>query len=45
MLIRRHGFAKVQNVLISMNVPQAGYRQIIRYFEYAELFRVSGADW
>ncbi|KAH6574808.1 hypothetical protein BASA50_006830 [Batrachochytrium salamandrivorans] len=44
-LIRRHGFAKVQNVLISMNVPQASYRHIIRYFEYAELFRVAGSDW
>ncbi|KAI8923972.1 Chs5p-Arf1p-binding proteins-domain-containing protein [Entophlyctis helioformis] len=44
-LIKRHGLAKVQNALISMNVPTPSYRHITRYFEYAELFRVAGAEW
>ncbi|KND00333.1 uncharacterized protein SPPG_04655 [Spizellomyces punctatus DAOM BR117] len=44
-LMRRHGLAKVQNALISMNLPQHEYRLITRYFEYAELFSVTGAKW
>ncbi|KAJ3157715.1 hypothetical protein HDU89_000092 [Geranomyces variabilis] len=44
-LIRRHGLAKVQNALISMNLPQHEYRLITRYFEYAELFSVVGSKW
>ncbi|KAI8847522.1 Chs5p-Arf1p-binding proteins-domain-containing protein [Chytridium lagenaria] len=32
-LIRRHGLAKVQNALISMNIPQRQYRLVTRYFE------------
>ncbi|KAJ3077731.1 hypothetical protein HK102_005007, partial [Quaeritorhiza haematococci] len=38
-LIRRHGLAKVQNALISMNIPQKQYRLITRFFEYCELFQ------
>ncbi|KAL2913058.1 bud site selection protein [Polyrhizophydium stewartii] len=44
-LVRRHGLQKVQNALISMNIPPASYRQITRYFEYAEVFRVAGSEW
>ncbi|KAI8907663.1 Chs5p-Arf1p-binding proteins-domain-containing protein [Powellomyces hirtus] len=44
-IIRRHGLAKVQNALISMNLPQHEYRLITRYFEYAELFSVVGSKW
>ncbi|KAJ3219428.1 hypothetical protein HDU67_001259 [Dinochytrium kinnereticum] len=32
-LIRRHGLAKVQNALISMNIPQRQYRLVTKYFE------------
>ncbi|KAI8819368.1 Chs5p-Arf1p-binding proteins-domain-containing protein [Fimicolochytrium jonesii] len=44
-LIGKHGLAKVQNALISMNLPQQEYRLITRYFEYAELFSVVGSKW
>ncbi|KAJ3012672.1 hypothetical protein HKX48_006160 [Thoreauomyces humboldtii] len=44
-LIKVHGLAKVQNALISMNLPQHEYRLITRYFEYAELFSVVGSKW
>ncbi|KAJ3108962.1 hypothetical protein HDU97_009695 [Phlyctochytrium planicorne] len=44
-LIRRHGLAKVQNALISLNIPQRQYRLVTRYFEYAELFRITGVMW
>jgi hypothetical protein len=44
-LIRKHGLAKVMNVLISLNTPPASYKLITRYFEYAELFKVMGYNW
>ncbi|KAI9094924.1 Chs5p-Arf1p-binding proteins-domain-containing protein [Phlyctochytrium arcticum] len=44
-LIRHHGLAKVQNALISMNLPQHEYRLITRFFDYAELFSVTGSKW
>ncbi|KAI8909184.1 Chs5p-Arf1p-binding proteins-domain-containing protein [Gorgonomyces haynaldii] len=44
-IIGKHGLVKVQNALISMNVPQHTYRHITQYFEYAELFSVDGHDW
>ncbi|KAJ3417087.1 hypothetical protein HDV05_006946 [Chytridiales sp. JEL 0842] len=44
-LIGKHGLAKVQNGVISLNVPQRQYRLMTRYFEYAELFSVKGALW
>ncbi|KAJ1566230.1 hypothetical protein HK405_010649, partial [Cladochytrium tenue] len=44
-LVRKYGYQKVHNVLISMNASQKSYRLITRYFEYAETFRISGVDW
>lgn len=44
-VIRKHGLAKVMNVLISLNTPPASYKLITRYFEYAELFKVMGYNW
>ncbi|KAJ3389829.1 hypothetical protein HDU92_000851 [Lobulomyces angularis] len=41
-LIKKNGFAKVQNALLAMNIPQKNYRMITRYFEYAEFFKVEG---
>ncbi|KAI9014612.1 Chs5p-Arf1p-binding proteins-domain-containing protein [Gaertneriomyces semiglobifer] len=44
-IISRHGLAKVQNALISLNLPQHEFRLITRFFEYAELFSVEGSKW
>ncbi|KAJ3049906.1 hypothetical protein HK097_009098, partial [Rhizophlyctis rosea] len=44
-LITKHGLAKVQNALISMHVPKHQYPLVTRFFEYAELFSVSGSKW
>ncbi|RKO83501.1 Chs5p-Arf1p-binding proteins-domain-containing protein [Blyttiomyces helicus] len=44
-IIRRHGLAKVQNALISMNIPKRNFQLVTRYFEYAELFSVAGSTW
>lgn len=44
-IIRRHGLAKVQNVLISMNVPQKSFKLVTRFFDFAEAFRVEGVSW
>ncbi|KAI8805086.1 Chs5p-Arf1p-binding proteins-domain-containing protein [Cladochytrium replicatum] len=44
-LIRRHGLAKVQYGLMSMNIPQKTFKLVTRYFEYAELFKIEGVNW
>ncbi|KAJ3281637.1 hypothetical protein HK104_011356 [Borealophlyctis nickersoniae] len=44
-IIRRHGLAKVQNALISMNISKKQYPLVTRFFEYAELFSVAGSNW
>ncbi|KAK9765435.1 bud site selection protein [Basidiobolus ranarum] len=44
-LIKTHGLSKVQNVLISMNLPAPVYKIVTRYFTYAELFKIDGSEW
>lgn len=44
-LIRKHGLAKVQNVLISMNLPAKQFRLVSRIFDYAESWRLEGVEW
>ena len=44
-LITRHGLHKVQNQLISMNISQATFKSMSRYFEYADVFSVPGSEW
>ncbi|KAJ3027208.1 UNVERIFIED_CONTAM: hypothetical protein HDU68_004258 [Siphonaria sp. JEL0065] len=43
-LIGRHGYQKVHNVLIALNVPQRNFKLIMKFFEYAQFFGVSGND-
>jgi hypothetical protein len=43
-LIHANGLTKVQNALVAMNVQATIYRKVTLYFEYAELFRVSGCN-
>ncbi|KAL1920801.1 uncharacterized protein VTP21DRAFT_11436 [Calcarisporiella thermophila] len=43
-LVRRHGLSKVQNVLISMNVPPYAFKLVTRFLNYVETFRVEGWD-
>ncbi|ORX94947.1 chaps-domain-containing protein [Basidiobolus meristosporus CBS 931.73] len=44
-LIKNHGLSKVQNVLISMNLPAPVYKIVTRYFAHAELFKIDGSEW
>ncbi|CAO3594242.1 unnamed protein product [Absidia cylindrospora] len=44
-LIRTEGLSKMQNVLTSMNLPQAVQKLMRRYFDYGELFRVEGYEF
>ncbi|KAI8089750.1 Chs5p-Arf1p-binding proteins-domain-containing protein [Halteromyces radiatus] len=43
-LIRTEGLSKMQNVLTSMNLPQAVQKLMRRYFDYGELFKVEGYE-
>lgn len=45
MLIRTEGLSKMQNVLTSMNLPQAVQKLMRRYFDYGELFQVEGYEF
>ncbi|KAJ3143095.1 hypothetical protein HK100_011394 [Physocladia obscura] len=36
-LIGRHGYQKVHNVLIALNVPARNFKLIMRYYEYAQM--------
>ncbi|KAJ3199494.1 hypothetical protein HDU82_000372, partial [Entophlyctis luteolus] len=43
-LIGRHGYQKVHNGLIALNVPPRNFKLIMRFFEYAQFFGVFGHD-
>jgi hypothetical protein len=43
-LIHKNGLTKIQNAVVAMNLHPAIYRKVIKYFEYAELFRVPGCN-
>ncbi|KAJ3225880.1 hypothetical protein HDU81_007605 [Chytriomyces hyalinus] len=43
-LIGRHGYQKVHNVLIALNIPSRNFKLIMKFFEYATLFKVAGHD-
>ncbi|RUS23169.1 hypothetical protein BC937DRAFT_91754 [Endogone sp. FLAS-F59071] len=44
-LIRTEGLSKMQNMLISMNLPPPVFKLVTRYFTFAEVFRVDGSDF
>ncbi|ORX96147.1 chaps-domain-containing protein [Basidiobolus meristosporus CBS 931.73] len=44
-LIKSHGLSKVQNVLISINLPAPVYSLVNRHFNYAEVFKIEGSEW
>ncbi|KAJ1896564.1 bud site selection protein [Kickxella alabastrina] len=44
-LVRIHGLSKVRNSLVSMNLKPAVYNLVKGYFEFAEKFNVTGAQW
>ncbi|KAJ3084081.1 chaps-domain-containing protein [Rhizoclosmatium globosum] len=43
-LIGQHGYQKVHNMLIALNVPQRNFKLIMKFFEYSQFFKVSGND-
>ncbi|KAI8975422.1 Chs5p-Arf1p-binding proteins-domain-containing protein [Mycotypha africana] len=44
MLIEKAGLSKMQNILMSMNLPKPVQKLMRRYFEYGELFKVEGYE-
>lgn len=44
-LIRTEGLSKMQNMLISMNLPQPVFKLVTRFFTWAETFRVDGSEF
>ncbi|OZJ05425.1 hypothetical protein BZG36_01654 [Bifiguratus adelaidae] len=44
-LIRREGLGKLQNMLISMNLPPPVFKLVVRHFTWAETFAIEGADF
>ncbi|KAJ3063555.1 hypothetical protein HDU98_000672 [Podochytrium sp. JEL0797] len=43
-LIGLHGYQKVHNVLIALNVPHRNFKLMMKFFEFAQFFGVSGCD-
>ncbi|KAI8986606.1 Chs5p-Arf1p-binding proteins-domain-containing protein [Pilobolus umbonatus] len=44
-IIRKEGLSKIQNMLTSMNLPRSVQQLMIRYFEFAERFKVEGYEF